>query len=94
MRQSPATLLALSFQPGRAREPKRLTREFIRNVVSLFGPGGRKYMTSRERRRFRQAAEKVPAKVSGDRERAITEGEKRSVFIAMIYLEQMECDWD
>jgi integrase/recombinase XerD len=62
-RKSLATVLAILFQPGRAREANRPMRQAVRNNVSLLGPDGRKYLIAAERRQFSKAAESAPAKV-------------------------------
>jgi integrase/recombinase XerD len=58
-RKSLATVLAILLQPGRAHETSRRMRQAIDGVSSLYGPGGRKYLTSAERKRFGKAADCV-----------------------------------
>src|ERR1043166_7880746 len=58
-----ATLLAILFQPGRAHEPSRRMRQAIDGVSSLYGPCGRKYLTSAERKRFGKAAACVESRI-------------------------------
>jgi integrase/recombinase XerD len=62
-RKSLATVLAILFHPGRAHEPSRRMRQAIDGVSSLYGPCGRKYLTSAERKRFGKAAECVESHI-------------------------------
>ena len=61
--KSLATILAILFQPGRAQEPSRRMRQAVNRGLTLHGPGGRKYLTGRERRRFSKAAETMSTRV-------------------------------
>lgn len=55
--KSLATKLAILLQPGRSQEPRRRMRQGVYSISSLYGPRGRKYLTSAERKRFCRAAD-------------------------------------
>jgi integrase/recombinase XerD len=62
--KSLATVLAILLQPGRAHEPRRRMRQATdSSISSLHDPGGRKYLTSAERKRFGEAVHCVPSSI-------------------------------
>jgi len=62
-RKSLAPLLAILFQRGMVQSPRPQLVPPVRNLPTLYGPRGRKYLTSSERARFVKAAENLPADV-------------------------------
>jgi integrase len=54
--KSLATVLAILLRLGRTREPRRRMRQTSDGDANLYGPGGRKYLTKAERKRFGKAA--------------------------------------
>jgi integrase/recombinase XerD len=58
--KSLATVLAILLQTGRAHEPRRRMRQVAHNSAGQRAPGGRKYLTTNELRRFAKAAREAP----------------------------------